>query len=279
MDIRDLWASETFRVLFTILCLLVVQMVSRQFLAQIVRRVVRSHKYPTRREEQKREDTLVTIFRTASAVVLWVVGIIFVLSELHVRIAPLVTSAGVVSVLIGFGAQNTVKDFLAGIFIIMENQFRVGDIITVNSGSGGSVSGAVESVTIRITRLRDLDGGLHIVRNGDISVATNLSFGFSNVDIDIRVDYQADIDEVAVIINKLGSQMAADETWQRRIVEPIQFLRVDSFGQSSVHIKALGKVTPGAQWDVAGEFRKQLMPAFKKAGIEIPLPQRVIHKA
>ncbi|HKR81649.1 MAG TPA: mechanosensitive ion channel family protein [Candidatus Saccharimonadales bacterium] len=278
MDIDVLWANQAFRILFTVLCLLLIQSVSRHFLAQIVRRVVRSHKYATKREERQREDTLVTIFRTASAVVLWIVGIILVLTELHVRIAALLTSAGVVSVLVGFGAQNAIKDLLAGMFIIMENQFRVGDVITV-SGAGGTVSGAVESVTIRITRLRDLDGALHIIRNGDISIATNLSFGFSNVDVDLRVGYDANIDKVTTIVNRVGDEMAAEPEWQERIIEPIQFLRVDSFGQSSVHIKALGKVRPGDQWDVAGEFRKRIISSFKTAGIEIPLPQRVIHKA
>jgi len=278
MDLHILWDSTVFRILCTVLALLVVQMVVRQFLAQIVRRVVRTHKYPTKHEERQREDTLVTIFRTASAVVLWIIGIIVVLSEMHVRIGPLLTSAGVVSVVVGFGAQNAIKDFLAGIFIIMENQFRVGDIITV-AGAAGTVSGAVESVTIRITRLRDLDGALHIVRNGDISIATNLSFGFSNVNIDIPVAYNANIETVKEVMNRIGDALAAEEVWEKRIVEPIQFLRVDSFGHSAVNIKALGKVMPGDQWDVAGEFRKRIIPAFKQAGIEIPLPQRVIHKA
>ncbi len=278
MDLHILWANTAFRVLFTILCLLLVQMVLRHFLAQVVQRVVRTHKYPTKREERQREDTLVTIFRTASAVVLWIVGIVIVLSELHVRIGPLLTSAGVVSVVVGFGAQNAIKDFLAGIFIIMENQFRVGDIITI-AGAGGTVSGAVETVTIRITRLRDLDGALHIVRNGDISIATNLSFGYSNVNIDIPVAYDSNIETVKEVLNRLGDEMSADADWEKRIVDPIQFLRVDSFGHSAVNIKALGKVMPGEQWDVAGEFRKRLIVAFKKAGVEIPLPQRVIHKS
>lgn len=278
MDIHELWANQAFRILFSVLCLFVVQSISRHFLGQIVRRVVRSHKYATKREERQREDTLVTIFRTASAVILWIVGIILVLSELNVRIGPLLTSAGVVSVLVGFGAQNAIKDFLAGMFIIMENQFRVGDIITVN-GVGGTVSGAVESVTIRITRLRDLDGALHIIRNGDISIATNLSFGYSNVDVDLRISYDSDVEKVAKVINRVGSELAAEPEWQERIIEPIHFLRVDKFGQSSVLIKALGKVRPGDQWDVAGEFRKRIIPSFKAAGIEIPLPQRVIHKA
>ncbi len=276
---NELWASTTFRVLCTIAALLIVQMAARQFLSQIVRRVVRSHHYPSAHEERQREDTLVTIFRTASAVMLWIVGVIVVLSELHVKIAPLLTSAGVISVVVGFGAQKTIKDFLAGVFIILENQYRVGDIITVNGGASGSVSGSVESITIRITRLRDLDGALHIVQNGDIGVVTNLSFGFSNVNIDVPVAYDADIAKVAETINKVGSAIAADEVWRDSIVEPIRFLRVESFGQSAVNIKALGKVKPGEQFDVAGAFRRQLMVAFEKAGIEIPLPQRVIHKA
>lgn len=277
MDIHALWQNELFRILFTVLCLLVVQIIIRQFMSQAVRRIVRSHKYSSKHEERQREDTLITIFRTMSAAILWVVGVILVLSELRVHIAALLTGAGVVSVLVGFGAQNTVKDFLAGMFIIMENQYRVGDIITVH-GAGGAVSGAVESITIRITRLRDLDGALHVVRNGDVSVATNLSFGFSNVNVDLRVAYDSNMEKVIETINQVGDELAKDEVWKDHIVEPIQFLRVDDFGQSAVHIKALGKVRPGNQWDVAGEFRRRLMPAFDKAKIDIPFPQRVVHE-
>ncbi|HSX07680.1 MAG TPA: mechanosensitive ion channel family protein [Candidatus Saccharimonadales bacterium] len=246
-------------------------------MSQTVRHIVQSHKYSSKHEERQREDTLITIFRTMSAAILWIVGIILVLSELHVHIAALLTGAGVVSVLVGFGAQNTVKDFLAGMFIIMENQYRVGDIITVH-GASGTVSGAVESITIRITRLRDLDGALHVVRNGDVSVATNLSFGFSNVNVDLRVAYDSNMEKVIETINKVGDELAKDEVWKEHIVEPIQFLRVDDFGQSAVQIKALGKVRPGNQWDVAGEFRRRLMPAFDKAKIDIPFPQRVVHE-
>ncbi len=277
MDIHALWQNEIFRILFTILCLSVIQAVIRQFMSQTVRHIVQSHKYSSKHEERQREDTLITIFRTMSAAILWIVGIILVLSELHVHIAALLTGAGVVSVLVGFGAQNTVKDFLAGMFIIMENQYRVGDIITVH-GASGTVSGAVESITIRITRLRDLDGALHVVRNGDVSVATNLSFGFSNVNVDLRVAYDSNMEKVIETINKVGDELAKDEVWKEHIVEPIQFLRVDDFGQSAVQIKALGKVRPGNQWDVAGEFRRRLMPAFDKAKIDIPFPQRVVHE-
>jgi small conductance mechanosensitive channel len=130
---------------------------------------------------------------------------------------------------------------------------------------------------VRITRLRDLDGNLHVVQNGSVTTATNLSLGFANVNIDIGVSYDTDIDKLEKIINKLGEQLAQDENHKDNILEPIAFLRLDSFGDSSVNVKALGKVKPGTQWEIAGEFRRRLKKEFDKNGIEIPFPQRVIH--
>lgn len=280
MDLRsDLWASSSFRVLFTVLCLVLAQLVIRNFLAQAVHRIVRSHHYTSKHEEKQREETLITIFRTTSAVVLWVVGVILILTELGLRIGPLLTSAGVIGVVVGFGAQKTIRDFLSGLFIILENQYRVDDIITLTTPGGVAVSGQVESVTIRITRLRDLDGSLHVVQNGDIAVVTNQSFGYSNVNVDVRMGYDTDVGLAEEVINKVGKAIAADKKWHERVVEPIHFLRVERFGEAGMEVKALGRVQPGVQWDVAGEFRRRVIPALERAGIDIPLQPWAIQQS
>lgn len=262
----------------TILVILVLQAIARATLARIVKRVVRSHKYATKLDEEKREDTLITIFRTAIAVVFWTVGIIVILGQLHVNLAALMTGAGVVGIVVGFGAQSAIKDFLAGIFVIAENQYRVGDIVTLRA-AGKDVSGIVEEITVRITRLRDLDGNLHIVQNGSANVVTNLSFQYANVNVDVSVAYESDIDDVEKVMNQVGKELAKDEKWAKHIVEPIQFFRVDGFEDSGIRVKALGVVEPAMQWDIAGEFRRRILKAFNQHYITIPYPQIVVHKS
>ena len=261
------------RIALIILTLTVIQLLAKHFMGVLIRRVLRGHKYPTKRAAEQRENTLVSMLGTGTAVILWIVGAMLVLDQLGVNIGAAMTGAGVVGIIIGFGAQSTIKNLLTGFFIIIENQYRVGDIITINK-----VSGIVEEITIRITKLRDLDGNLHIVQNGDISLVTNRTFGYSNVNIDVGVAYDSDLDKVIDVINATGLALAEDAEWKERVTQPIQFLRVDEFGDSSIVIKSLGRVTPAAQWDVSGEFRRRLKKAFDKAGIEIPFPQRVIHQ-
>lgn len=266
------------RALGVLLIVIVVQMVASTVVGMLVRQLVSRRKFASPEDEKKREDTLVHIFRTFAAVVVWVVGALLVLAQLNVNIAALATGAGLLGIVVGFGAQKMIQDFLAGLFVIIENQYRVGDIVTLNAG-GIAVSGVVEDISVRITRLRDLDGNLHIVQNGAPIVVTNLSIGFANVNVDVGVSYDADVDKVESIINHIGEDMSKDEKWAESILEPIQFLRVDSFGDARVNIKALGKVRPGMQWDVAGEYRRRLKKAFYKNGIEIPFQQVVVHQA
>lgn len=266
------------QIVLTVAAVIILQLIIRDSLARIVQRVVKGHKYESKAEEHKREDTLVRVFRTLNAVVLWVVGIIVILGELAINISALLTGAGLIGVVVGLGAQNVIKDYLAGIFIIMENQFRVGDIVSMSAGLAVPVAGVVEDVSIRATKLRDLDGNLHIVPNGSAGVITNLSFKFANVNVDVNVSYQSDIDKVERIINEVGEQMARDEAWADSTIEPIKFLRVDDFGDSGIVVKAVGKTKPAAQWNIAGAFRRRLKVAFEKNGIEIALPQIVVHQ-
>lgn len=278
LPISENTASIMVHIVLTICITALLHVVLRNVLDRIVRRAVKEHKYVSRSEEKKREDTLQGILHTAISVVLWTIAIIVILAQLRVNLAALLTGAGLVGVLVGFGAQNAIKDYLAGIFIITENQYRVGDIITLYA-SGANVSGVVEDITIRITKLRDLDGNLHIVQNGSGGVVTNRSFEFANVNIDINVSYDTDLEKAREVINRVGVEQAADEQWQAVVLEPIQFLRVDSFNDFSVTLKSVGKVQPATQWELAGDFRLRLKHAFDKAGIVIPIPQVVVHQA
>jgi len=280
MDILDVFFSHTLtKILFIVIVALLIQFVLRFAVDKIVRHFIRRHKYQTALDEKKREDTLSGVFKTFSAVILWLIVIVSILTVLEVDLAALLTGAGLVGVIVGLGAQNTIKDILAGIFIITENQYRVGDIVTLYA-AGQPVSGSVEEITVRITRLRDLDGNVHIVKNGSAEVISNLSFHFANVNINLDVAYSADIDVVEKVINDIGMSMVEEGApLKEHIFEPIQFLRVDSFEASGVRVKALGKVEPATQWEVSGAFLRLIKVAFKKNGIEMPLTQIVVHTA
>lgn len=273
--LRELFDYPFARIVATVLAVMLLQFVLRVTIGFIVRRAVRGHRYETRLDEQKREETLTKIFRTALAVLLWTVAVLVILVQLNVNLAALMTGAGLIGIVVGFGAQTAIRDFLAGVFIIMENQYRVGDVVELDS-AGSKISGVVEDITIRITRLRDLDGNMHIVPNGSATFVTNLTFKYANVNVDIGVSYDSDIDKVERVINKVGEQLAKDDAWKNHIFEPIQFLRVDAFDEMAVRIKALGKVEPAAQWDIAGEFRRRIIRAFAENKIKIPYPQIVL---
>ena len=277
-SIDNFYSHVSVQVLTTLVVAMIVQLILRATISRLVRKIVRRHRFANQIDEEKRENTLVTIFRTAFAVLLWIIVIVVVLWQCRVNLAALMTGAGLIGIVVGFGAQSAIKDFLAGIFVIAENQYRVGDIVTLRPGNM-EISGVVEDITIRITRLRDLDGNMHIIQNGSAGAVTNLSFGYANVNVDVRVAYESDVNKVEKIMNEVGDEMTKDEKWAGTIVEPIQFLRVDGFEDSGVRIKALGKVEPAMQWDVAGEFRRRLKKAFEKHDISIPLPQVVVHQA
>lgn len=253
---------------------LLIRAVGAYVITELVKRSLKNHRYTSVKERQQRHDTLVATFMTVMTATLIVVALILILVEFGVNFAALLASAGALAVVGGIAGQSILKDLTKGVSIILYNQMRIGDIVTVVD----TFSGVVEHFSLRFTRLRDLDGNVHIVPNGEITVITNHSLGYANVNLDLSVSYDSDIDHVIKVINQVGQSMGGEAEWKDIIKTPVEFLRVDSFGDSAVNIKALGEVQPGEQWAVAGEFRKRLKEAFDREGIEIPYPQRVIHQ-
>jgi len=259
--------------------ILVVTTILRTFstviIRRIIRRALRPDQFKTKRDEKQREDTLISTINAGVRVAIWMLTGLLLLSEFGVDIAPLIAGAGIAGVAIGFGAQSMVKDFLAGLFILMENQYRVDDVIQINR----DVSGTVEQVTLRTTVLRDLDGMVHHIPNGVIEIATNMTMDYANVNLDIGVGYDTDIDKLEKIINEVGTELAKDKIWGDRIKQPPIFKRVNDFGDSSIMVKIVGRTEPVQQWAVTGELRRRLKKAFEKNSIEIPFPQMVIHQS
>lgn len=223
-------------------------------------------------EREKRAKTLSGIIHASVTVFIYAAAGMMLLTECGVSIGPLLAGAGIASLAIGFGAQTLVKDVISGFFILMENQLRVGDVVNI-----AGVGGLVEAVNLRTTRLRDLEGRVHIVPNGLIEVATNFTKDWSRALIEIGVAYKEDVDQVIQVLQQAGESMQKDPAFSRVILEPLTILGLDSFGESSVNLRMYFKTVPIKQWDVAREFRKRVKKTFDERGIEIPFPHRTIY--
>lgn len=222
-------------------------------------------------ELKKRMDTLDGLGGNVLQFFILVIAGLMILHAFGLDVGPAIAGLGVVGVAIGFGAQNLVRDYLNGALILIENQFSKGDVIRA-----GGVSGTVEDFSLRRTTLRDLDGVVHTVPNGEIVVASNLTRVWARINLDVLVAYGTDIDEATKVVNDVGRGIATDPAWKRRVLEAPSVDRVAALGEYGVTLKILGTVRAQDQWAAAGELRKRLLTAFKEHGIEIPRPQRVI---
>jgi len=214
---------------------------------------------------EKRTKTVNNMIIWMSAIVIGVVTFFLILSELGQDITPLLASAGIVGVALALGAQTLVKDFLAGIFILLEDQYNVGDTVKI-----AGIAGAVEEVNLRRTILRDLDGIVHTIPNSTITTASNYTRDLARVNLDVAVAYGENLDKVFGVINRVGRELATDPYFSKLIKTPPQVLRVQKFADSGIEIRILGDVRPSMQWEVTGELRKRLKKAFDETGIEIP---------
>jgi small conductance mechanosensitive channel len=181
-----------------------------------------------------------------------------------INLAPLFASAGIIGVAIGFGSQSLVKDFLSGIFIISENQYRVGDIIDIDGNSG-----TVERIGTRSTVIRDADGNVHYFPNGTIQHVINKTMGYSMARFSIGVHPSTDLDAVIELINETGKKLATEEKWKNKIINPPAFESLAEFTQATVSIVVSGKTQPSDQWSVTAEMRRRLLVTFEKNKIEL----------
>jgi moderate conductance mechanosensitive channel len=223
-------------------------------------------------EVEKRAGTLSAILRKTVVIVIWVLAIIMALKESGFDIGPILASAGVLGLAVGFGAQHLVRDLFAGLFILLENQVRVNDVAIIN-GTGG----LVEQINLRTIVLRGLDGTVHIFPNGTISTLSNMTLEFSYYLFNIGVAYKEDTDHVVEVLKQLGDEMMKDEKYKPLILAPLEVLGVDQFGDSAVVIKARFKTVPVQQWAVGREMNRRIKKKFDEVGIEIPFPHRSIY--
>jgi len=271
-NLVDWTLNHGIKILFIAAIAYSIKLISKRFIQRIVKAAISSEKFVTTDGEVKRMQTLVRIFSWTMNTIIIVIASMMILEEFGVEIAPILASAGIVGVAIGFGGQYLVRDFITGFFIIFENQYRIGDVITIEG-----INGTVEDISLRVTTLRDGNGTVHYIPHGEVKKVSNFTRNFARINLNVGVSYDANLDHVIAVINKVGNNLANDPEWKDSINQAPSFLRVDALDASSVNIKITGETKPQKQWDITGELLKRIKEAFDKEGIEIPYPQTVVH--
>ncbi len=246
--------------------------VKRTFPPLVQRFMAKPQKGESREGLKRRANTLQGVFMGLGKIIIALMVIFMILSELKISIGPVLAGFGIVGIAVGFGAQYLIRDLIAGVFILMENQYRVGDVAKI-----ADVAGLVEEVNLRKTVLRDLDGIVHHVPNGEIRVASNYSRHFSRVNLNISVSYGTDLEYAISVINRVCKEMSEEEKWSKVMRSVPQVIRVDNLGDSGIELKIIGDVKPLEQWSVMGELRLRIKKEFDKEGIEIPWPHTKVY--
>jgi small-conductance mechanosensitive channel len=258
------WAVSQLPAILVLIVITFIVLRLSKFLIKRLKRIIikrlEDKEEPKSAESAKRVETVWTIF------------IIILLSKLGLNIGPILAGAGIVGLAVGFGAQELVRDFLSGFFMLLENQIRKGDVAIIN-GTGG----LVESVKLRTITLRDLSGTTHIFQNGKINSLSNMTKEWSAMVFDIGVAYKEDTDHVTRIIHEVGEEMLNDPEYKDKILEPLEIFGVDKFADSAVIIKARFKTAPIMQWTVGREYLRRLKKAFDHEDIEIPFPHTTLY--
>lgn len=273
--VQDWLVDNGLIVLGTLLVTWILSRFMNGIISRVIRKLVPTGAFVSESEEMKRENTLIKIAQGFFSVFIWVAAFLIILQLVGVPIGPLITGAGIVGVAVGFGSQSLVKDVINGLFIIAENQFRIGDVISIDGND--HYIGTVEGMTLRVTRLRQLDGTIHYIPNGEIKIASNKSKDYSMVDLKIGVGYDTKIDHLEEIINTVGQSLFNDEKFAENMIEAPYFLRVDALSDYAITARILGKVYPKKQFLICGELRRRLKQAFEDHEIDIPYPTRVIY--
>ncbi len=266
--------SHGVRIIIIAIAAFLLNKILARIIIKTVRMAVKADSSSSEEAEKKREDTLIRIFNGALSIVILTIAILMILQEASLEIGPILAGAGIVGLAFGFGGQYLIRDVITGLFVILENQYRIGDVVNID-GTGGSVV----DISLRKTTLRDLDGTVHHMPHGAITKIANLSKDWARVHLDMGIAYNTNLEHLIEVINKTGNELAEDPDYKDSIISPPQFLRVNEFADSAIIVKILGETKPLKQWEITGEYRKRLKIAFDKEGIEIPFPQMVIHQA
>ena len=261
------------RVGFIIVVSYILWRVVRRAIPTVLRILLRRELRGDDQEEiTQRVDTLQQALGRTLLTLITIISAALVLSETGVQIAPLIAGMGVAGLAVGFAAQYIIRDVLNGFVLLVEDWYAKGDVVRI-----AGVAGLVEDITMRRTVLRDLDGVVHSIPNGEISIASNFTKSWSQINFNVSVSYNESLDHVIAVLNQVGRELADDPAWSTKVLEAPHVLRVDAFADSGIEIKIVGNTRPIRQWDVMGEMRRRIKARFDEEGIEIPYPHTKVY--
>jgi small conductance mechanosensitive channel len=220
---------------------------------------------------ERRGQTIAQLLRSMGRVVVLAIAILLTFNT-FIDIGPILAGAGILGLAVSFGAQSLVKDVISGFFILFENQFGIGDVIEV-----AGKTGLVEKMTLRVVQLRDAEGVMHVVPNGEIKVVSNKTRGWARAVVDVGVPYHENVDRAIEVLRDEAAQFSTDKAWGAQLDGPVEVLGVESLSDSAVVLRTVIRTQPGSQWNVAREFRRRIKNRFDRESLEIPYPQRRVH--
>jgi len=269
-----LWAQTSgLKILIIIVVGIMAQIIMTKTTKTLLSSVLGKHITSQRSDlgRQKRIDTIHQVITKTIGIIIFLIVLLMIFIELGINVTPILTGAGIIGIAIGFGAQDMVKNVFHGFFILLEDQYSEGDVVTV-----AGITGTVEDFDLRRTVIRDLDGVQHCIPNGEITVASNKTKSWSGINLNIGISYDTDLNQLKQIVEQVGQELKNEN---EDITEAPKMVGVEEFADSAIIIKILGKTKPGTQWDAARQLRKKLKEAFDREKIEIPFPHQVeIHK-
>jgi small conductance mechanosensitive channel len=269
----DWFMSTGIRVIVIIAIAVAVYLICRPIIRSVIKRIVSNRMAGEDETDiQQRTDTLSSVLVKIAGIMILLIAVITILPEFGVNITSLIAAIGIGGLAIAFAAQSLVRDFIAGFFILLEDQYSIGDVVSI-----AGVAGVVEDIALRRTIIRDIDGNVHSVPNGKVELSTNMTRKYSRVNLNVSVGYGENLKHVIDTINKICQEMAKDPQWKDDFITTPSVLRVDKLGDSGIDIKIMGDTKPAKQWAIMGELRLRLKDTFDSEGIEIPWPHTKVY--
>ncbi|HEY7401400.1 MAG TPA: mechanosensitive ion channel family protein [Actinomycetota bacterium] len=270
VDAGEWFTNDGIPIVSILIVAIVVTLVSRLLVTRFRRRLEGAPSI-TQEINLQRATTLTHALSAGVIVTIWAIAVLLILDRLHVNLAPLLASAGVAGVALGFGAQSLVKDTLSGFFILLENQFGVGDVIELRT-TANPVSGRVEGLTLRVTTLRAFDGTLHVVPNGNVQLVSNQSRGWARAIVDVRVAYGQDVEHLRVVLEQLFQELRDDKTLKDWVMDGPSVLGIDSLSDYAQVVRVIAQTRPSKRWDVERQLRERITKRLTEEGIPVPMP-------
>lgn len=260
-------------IILIIIAFYIVQRVVRLFINRYFTILYKRNKAAGRQAHKKRYNTLANAFRQVADIGLWVFASFIILESLGVNYATLLAGAGAIGLFLGIAAKDAIMDLYNGFMVLVEDQYRVGDVIEVSSEHAGTV----ENITLRTVILRDLEGSLHIIPHHLANSIINKTYDYSYAMFELNIPHDANIHKVKKLIDQLGGDMAEDSRFKHDIITPLKYSQLVTFDEENVTVRISGKVRPGKQWEIASEYRTRLKEVFDKNGIETPFSERAVN--